>query len=119
MAAKNNDDMLANKQLKRQKRAEDLGKYDNLTALITAVDAGVFNEVASTIGSAATTDFRSDNDERTEEARALISAARVMAEWFKILYDDIAAGSFPADYPFEEAAWHHVDETRMKIFDKY
>ena len=83
MAAKNNDDVLANKQLKRQKRAEDLGKYDNLTALITAVDAGVFNEVASTIGSVATTDFRSDNDERTVEAKALISAARVMAEWFQ------------------------------------
>ena len=119
MAAKDNDDILANKQLKRQKRAEDLGKIGSLTALITAVDAGVFNDVASTIGSVATTDFRSDNDERTEEAKALISAARVMAEWFQIMHDDIAAGSFPADYPFEEAAWHHVDETRMKIFDKY
>ena len=119
MAAENNDNVAMNKQSKRQKRAEDLGKYDNLTALITAVDAGAFNDVASTIGSAATTDFRSDNDERTEEAKALISAARVMAEWFQIMYDSVSTGSYPADYPFEEAAWHHVDETRMKIFDKY
>ena len=119
MAAKNNDNCASNKQSKRQKRAEDLEKYDNLTALVTAVDAGIFNDVASTIGSAATTDFRSEDDERAEEAKTLISAARVMAEWFQIMYDSVSSGSYPADYPFEEAAWHHVDETRMKIFNKY
>ena len=120
MAAKG-DDMMKNndKQLKRQTRAEGLMKIENLAALITAVDAGAFAEVASTIGSVATTDFRSENDEKTTESKALISAARVMAEWFQLTHDKVANGSYPADSPFEEAAWQHVDESRSHVFEKF
>ena len=118
MVAKNNAKD-AKKQLRDQKRADDLAKIDNLTALITAVDAGVFIETASTVGSVATTDFRSDNDEKTQEARLLVSNVREMAEWFAIIYDGIASGSYPADYPHEQSAWQYADDTRVQLYDKF
>ena len=109
----------ANPNRKRQLE-EALSKIQSFNALVTSVDAGAFHECASSIGSVATTDYKKEgHDDRVAEGKLMAENARTMANWFQLLYDDVKAGNYPAEYPTRDEALYHVDESRMELFKKF
>ena len=108
------------KQEKKRIREEALSKIDSFTTLVTSVEAGAFHECASTIGSAATTDWKKgDYDERFAKGKRMAEDLRIMANWFKILHYDVMAGNYTDKNPTKEAALNHLDQTRLELFRKF
>ena len=66
----------------KQKREQDyvaaLTKVTDLTTLLTNVDAGAYDDLASNVGSVATTDFKTAHDERLAEGKLLTKNSRIM-----------------------------------------
>ena len=106
----------------KQKREQDyvaaLTKVTDLTTLLTNVDAGAYDDLASNVGSVATTDFRTAHDDRLSEGKLLTKNSRIMCKWFQLLFDDVVAGNFPPGIEGKDAAYHHVDESRVEVFRK-
>ena len=57
------------RQQRELKYVEALTKVKDLQSLLVSVDAGAFTELASTIGSCATTDFKTEHDEKNRRRK--------------------------------------------------
>ena len=99
-----------------------LRKVPDFNSLVTCIDAGAFNDLASVIRSQMTVDFRTEHDERLAEGKLMAFNARIMARWFATIHDDTIAkwknDDHNVDNPDRDADYHTVDEARMELFKK-
>ena len=66
---------------------DKLRQFPDFNAVLGAADAGMIGGAISTV-TAATTDFQTDADERSREAKASANTLRILAQFFAIKHDD-------------------------------
>ena len=96
---------------------DKLRQFPDFNAVLGAADAGMIGGAVSTI-TAATTDFQTDADERSREAKASANTLRILAQFFAIKHDDTLNEHGDAADADAEIAFLDMDNMRDDLVQK-
>ena len=107
------------RRVKTEKYEETLRKIPDLNAFMAASEAGALSDETSSIGSAATTDFHTINDEKANDSKVAADCLRAMAHFFAVKHDDVV-DEYGDDDDDENSDFARmaIDEMRMMLVDK-
>ena len=111
--------MAAKARAEKEKVLEDtLRKMPDFNAVIVAADAGAIGGSGASTNSAMTSDFQTETDERSREAKATAQTLKMLAQFFALRHDDILKEFAGADDHNAHTAFLDVDDMRVALVGK-
>ena len=102
----------------KKKQYEDkLRQFSDFNAVLGAADAGMIGDAVSTI-TEATTDFQTDADERSREAKASANTLRTLAKFFAVKHDDTLNEHGEDDDAEADMGFLDIDDMRDNLVQK-
>ena len=111
--------MAAKSRAEKAKILEDtLRKMPDFNAVIVAADAGAIGGSGASVNTAMTSDFQTECDERSREAKATAQTLGLLARFFAIRHDDVLKEFAGVDDLDAHQAFLDVDDMRVALVGK-
>ena len=93
-------------------------KMPDFNAVIVAADAGAIGGSGASVNTAMTSDFQTESDERSREAKATAQTLGLLARFFAIRHDDVLKEFAGVDDHDAHQAFLDVDDMRVALVGK-